>query len=97
MRLALMKKLSYTEGSADQNVLGKLYVGKICPVLKYGMTASSAAAKSYSSKLYRAQHQAMRMMTGAMQNTPNICHGDGHRSQPIEDRQKIKVLTLAAK
>ena len=44
IRLALMKKLSCTEWGADQNVLKKLYVGRIRPVLEYGMAASSTAA-----------------------------------------------------
>ena len=50
-------------------MLKKLYVGRICPILEYGMAASSTAAKYISSKLSRLQHQAMRMMTGAMQST----------------------------
>ena len=45
IRLALMKKRSCTEWGADQNVLKKLYVGRIRPVLEYGMAASSTAAK----------------------------------------------------
>ena len=53
IRLALMKKLSCTEWGADQNVLKKLYVGRIRPVLEYGMAASSTAAKSNTCKLSR--------------------------------------------
>ena len=49
IRLALMKKLSRTEWGADQNVLKKLYVGRIRPVLEYGMAASSTTAKSLTS------------------------------------------------
>ena len=51
-------------------MLKKLYVGRIRPVLEYGMAASSTAAKSSPSKLSRVQHKAIRMMTGAMQSTP---------------------------
>ena len=92
-----MKKLSCTEWGADQNVLKKLYVGRIRPVLEYGMAASSTAAKSNSSKLSRVQHQAMRMMTGAMRSTPIIiCYGDGHRPA-ASGRQEIKILRRDAK
>ena len=46
IRLALMKKLSGTQWGADQSILKKLYVGRIRPVLEYGMAAGSTAAKS---------------------------------------------------
>ena len=97
IRLALMKKLSCTEWGADQNVLKKLYVGRIRPVLEYGMAASSTAAKSNTCKLSRVQHQAMRMMTGAMRSTPISAMETVTGLQPLEDRQEIKVLTQAAK
>ena len=92
-----MKKLSCTEWGADQNVLKKLCVGRIRPVLEYGMAASSTAAKSNSSKLSRVQHQAMRMMTGAMWSTPISAMETVTGLQPLEDRQEIKILTQAAK
>ena len=97
IRLALVKKLSCTEWGAGQNVLNKLYVGRIRPVLEYGMAASSIAAKSNSSKLSRMHHQAMRMMTGAMRNTPLSAMETVTGLQPLEDRQEIKILTQAAK
>ena len=97
IRLALMKKLSCTEWGADQNVLKKLYVGRIYPVLEYGMAASSTAAKLNTCKLPRVQHQAMRMMTGAMRSTPISAMETVTGLQPLEDRQEIKVLTQAAK
>ena len=53
--------------------------------------------KINSSKLSRVQHQAMRMMTGAMRSTPISAMETVTGLQPIEDRQKIKVLTLTAK
>ena len=97
IRLALMEKLSCTERGADQNVLKKLYVGRIRPVLEYGMTASSTAAKSNSSKLSRVQHQAIRMMARAMRSTPISAMETVTGLQPLEDRQEIKILTQAAK
>ena len=95
--LALMKKLSCTEWGADQNVLKKLYVGRIHPVLEYGMAASSTAAKSNSSKLSRVQHQPMRMMTCDMRSTPISAMETVTGLQPLEDRQELKILTQAAK
>ena len=93
-----MKKLSSTEWGADQNVLKKkLYVGRIHPVIEYGMAASPTAVRSNSSKLSRVQHQAMRMMTGAMRSTPVSAMKTVTGLQPIEDRQEIKVLPQAAK
>ena len=92
-----MKKLSCTEWGADQNVLKTLFVGRIHPVLEYGMAASSTAAKSSSSKLSRVQHQAMRMMTGVMRSTPVSAMETFTGLQPLEDRQEMKVLTQAAK
>ena len=72
-------------------------MGRIRSVLEYGMTATFTAAKSNSSKLSRVQHQAMRMMTGAMRSTPIFAMETVTGLQPIEDRQEIKVLTQAAK
>ena len=96
IRLALIKKMSCTEWGADQNVLKKLYVGRILPVLEYGMAASFTAAKSNSSKLSRVQHQAMRMLTGTMWSTPMLAMETVTGLQPTVDRQEIKVLTWAA-
>ena len=61
------------------------------------MAASSTAAKSNTSKLYRVQHQAMRMMTGAMRNTPISAMETVTGLKPQEDRQEIKVLTQGEK
>ena len=97
IRLALVEKLSCTEWGADQNVLKKLCVRRIRPVLEYGMAASSTAAKSNSSKLSRVQQQAIRMMTGAMRSTPISAMETVTDLQPLEDRQEIKILTQAAK
>ena len=97
IRLALMKKLSCTEWGADQNVLKKLYVGRIRPVLDNGMAANSIAVKSNSCKLSRVQHQAMRMMTGAIRSIPISAMETVTGLQPLEDRQEMKVLTHAAK
>ena len=92
-----MKKLSFTEWGADQDVLKKkLYVGRIRPVLEYGMAASSTATKSNSSNLCRVQHQAMRMMTGAKQRTLISAIETVTGLQPIAGRQEIKALTQAA-
>ncbi|KAK7488767.1 hypothetical protein BaRGS_00020064 [Batillaria attramentaria] len=63
IRLALMKKLSSTQWGADQSVLKKLYVGRIRPVIEYGMDASSTAAKFNTDQLSGVENQAMRMMT----------------------------------
>ena len=68
--LTLMKKLSGTQLGADQKVLQKLYVGRVRPVLGYGMAATSTASKATAEKDSRIQNHAMRMMTGAMKTTP---------------------------
>ena len=60
------------------------------------MAASSTAAKSNSSKLSRVQHQAMRMMTGAMRSTPISAMETVTGLQPLEDRREIQIRTQAA-
>lgn len=96
-RLGLMKKLSGTQWGADQRVLKTLYVGRIQPVLEYGMASTSAAAKSHSTKLTRIQNQAMRVMTGAMKTTP-IDHLETTTGlTSLESRREQKVLVQAAK
>ena len=59
------------------------------------MAARSTAAKSNLSKLSRVQHQAMRMVTGAIRSTLISAMETITGLQPIEDRQEIKVLTQA--
>ena len=90
MFMIMSQTITRIEWGTDQNVLKKLYVGRTRPVLEYGMAASSTVAKSVSSKLFRMQHQAMRMMTpiSAVETVIGL--------QLLEDRQKIKVLTQAA-
>ena len=68
--MALLKKLAETCWRADQRVLKKLYGGRTRPVLEYGMTSSSTAPKSNTETTNRIQNQTMRMMTGAVHNTP---------------------------
>ena len=97
LRLALMKKLCGTGWGADQNVLKKLYIGSVRPVLEYGMAATSTASYSNTMKLTRIQNQAMRMMTGAMRTTPITSLETTTGLQPIKDRREEKVLSQAAK
>ena len=75
----------------------KLYVGRILSVLEYGMAAKSANAKSNSSKLSRAQHQNMRMMTIFMRIKPIYAMETVTGLQPIADRQEINAPTQSAK
>ena len=72
-----MKKLSCTEWGADENVLEKLYLGRIRPVLEYGMATSSTAAKSKS-----VQNVALGHENDDWRHAEHtyICCGDCHRS-----------------
>ena len=72
-------------------------MGRIRPVLEYGIAATATAAKSNSDRLARLQNQAMRMMTGAMRSTPITALETATGLQPLDDRKNIKVLTQAAK
>ena len=92
-----MKKICGTGWGADQNVLKKLYIGNVRPVMEYGMAATSAASKSNTVKLTRIQNQAMRMMTGAMRTTPITSLETTTGLQPLKDRRDGKVLSQAAK
>ena len=92
-----MKKICGTGWGADQNVLKKLYIGNVRPVMEYGMAATSAASKSNTVKLTRIQNQAMRMMTGAMRTTPITSLETTTGLQPLKDRREGKVLSQAAK
>ena len=51
-----------------------IYVGKVRPVLEYGMAATSTTLNKFfflnAEKNSRIQNQAMRMMTGATKITP---------------------------
>ena len=92
-----MKKLGGTQWGADQSVQKRLYVGRVRPVMEYGMAATATAAKSHTDKIARIQNQAMRLMTGAMRTTPIKELETITGLQSMEDRRDIKVMTQAAK
>ena len=87
-RLNLMKKLSGTQWGADQKVLKKLYVGRVRPILEYGMTSTSTAATTNTDKLARVQKQATRMNDDrSHENHTHQRTGDYHWAS-IPGRQK---------
>ena len=92
IRLGLMKKLASTQWGANKDVLKKLYVGRVRPVLEYGTTALSTAAKTNKEKLNKIQNQAMRMMTGAMKSTPIQALETATGLSSLDDRRDTKVL-----
>lgn len=96
-RLGLMKKLAGTTWGADTRTLKSLYVGRVRPVLEYGMAAWSTAAKSNLGKVNRIQNQATRIITGAMKSTPIQQLETITGLESLESRQDTKLLTQAAK
>ena len=96
-RLALMKKLTATTWGADANILKKLYVGRVRPVLEYGSTAWGTAAKSNLDNISRVQNQATRIITGAMRSTPIQAMETTTGLESMEDRRDTKVLLQSAK
>ena len=82
---------------AHQRDLKKLHVGHIRPVLEYGMISNCTAAKSNTETTINIQNQAMHMKTGAIRSTPISALENTTDMQSLEDRSKIKVLTLTAK
>ena len=93
LRMSLMKKLAGTHWGANQNVLKKVYTGRIRPTLEYGMAATCTASQSQKEKRNKIQNQAMRIMTGAMCSTPISCLETITGLQSLEERCDIKVLT----
>jgi len=96
-RLSLMMKLSGSQWGADATVLRKLYVGRIRPVMEYGITAMTNAAKSNTEKLSRVQNQAARIITGGMKSTPITAMETTAQLQPPQHRRDVKVMTQAEK
>ena len=96
-RLALMKKLAGTTWGADAATLKKLYIGRVRPVLEYGMSAWSNAAKTNIDRVSKVQNQAARIITGAMRSTPIEELETITGLQPMSDRQDQKTLMQAAK
>jgi len=92
-----MKKLTATTWGADANILKKLYLGRVRPVLEYGSTAWGTAAKSNFDNISRVQNQAARIITGAMCSTPIQELESITGLESIEDRRDSKVLQQAAK
>jgi hypothetical protein len=52
------------------NVLRKLYVGRVRPVLEYGMSAWSSSSQTNFDKIQRVQNSAARIITGSFRSTP---------------------------
>ncbi|XP_064646246.1 uncharacterized protein LOC135499431 [Lineus longissimus] len=90
-------KLSSSRWGADVTVLKKLYVGRIRPVMEYGTTAMTNAAKSNTEKLNRVQNQAARIITGGMKSTPITAMETIAQLQPSQDRRDVKVMIQAEK
>ena len=97
VRLALMKKLAGTTWGADAKTLRKLYIGRVRPVLEYGMTAWSNTTKTNFDRISKVQNQAARIITGAMKSTPIRELETATGLQPLEDRRDTKLLTQTAK
>jgi hypothetical protein len=87
-----MNKLSSSRWRADTSVLKKLYVGRIRPVMEYGITAMANTAKSNTAKLNHVQNQATRIITGGMTSTPITAMETITELQPPEDRREVKVI-----
>ena len=51
LRLGIMRKLAGTTWGADMNVLKKLYIGRVRPVLEYGMSAWSSSSQTNFDKI----------------------------------------------
>ena len=67
-----MEKVAGTTWGADTVTLKRLYIGRVRPVLEYGMTAWGTAAKSNFDRVSKVQNQAARIITGAMKSTPIV-------------------------
>ena len=70
LRLGIMRKLAGTTWGADMNVLKKLYVGRVRPVLEYGMSAWATTSQTNFEKVQRVQNCAARIITGSLRSTP---------------------------
>ena len=72
VRLAPIEKLAGTTWGADTVTLKRLYIGRVRPVLEYGMTAWGTTAKSNFDRISKVLNQATRIITGAMKSTPIV-------------------------
>jgi hypothetical protein len=97
LRLAIMRKLAGTAWGAVMKVLKKLYVGRVRPVLEYGMSAWSSSSKSSFGKIHRLQNSAARIIPGALRSKPVNRIESITGLQPMEDRQTGRVLQQAEK
>ena len=97
LRLALMKKFAVTTWGADTLTLRRLYTGRVRPVLEYGMTVWGTTAKSNFDRFSKEQHQATRIITGAMKSTPIMDLETITGLPSLDDRRDYKLLNQAAK
>ena len=79
------------------NIQKKLYVGRIRPVLEYGISSWGTAAKANFDKVERVQNQASRIITGAMKSTPIKAMDTLTGLEGMDSRRDIKILTQSAK
>ncbi|KAK7094328.1 hypothetical protein V1264_007968 [Littorina saxatilis] len=96
-RLALMKKLSGTHWGANSKILKTVYTGTVRPVLEYGVSAWATAAKTHTNKLDRVQNFGLRIILGAMKSTPIAAMEKTVGVEPLESRQRSKLLAHAEK
>jgi hypothetical protein len=79
------------------NVLKKLYVGRVRPVLEYGMSTWSSSSQTNFDIIKRVHNSAARLITGSLRSTPVNRTENITGLQTMEDRQTGIVLQQAEK
>ena len=93
----LMKCLTGTDFGAKQHTLLKIYQTLIRSKIDYGCQAYNTAKKSVLEKIDIVQHQALRIATGAIRNTPVEALHVETGEMPLQLRRDEQILKYWAR
>ena len=92
-----MRKLAGTSWGADTSILTKVYTTTVRPAMEYASTTWGTAAKTNKSRLDKIQNMALRVILGAMKNTPVRDMEKTANVEPLERRRSLKILIQGEK
>lgn len=96
-RFNLMKSLLGNFFGASQDVLRRIYVATILPILDYGSIAFNSAPQTTLRQLDTIQNNAMRLISGALKSTPISAMQHELALLPLQTRRNRIIMSKMIK
>lgn len=96
-RLNLMRALLGNGFGASQDVLRRIYVATVLPILDYGSIAFNSAPQATLRQLDTIQNNAMRLISGALKSTPISAMMHELALLPLQTRRNRIIMSKMIK